>query len=188
MISENIQWLISLGGTAELIEKIGELFCSTKQSVIMSMDKSVSNDIKSSIVYIQKNKETGHWIYYDNNGIINNSYELGHQKIGTNHFCQTYAILYMLGNNNNFMKKKFTDKLKPCEYGNNIKVVVMFWRYMFNLSKPLTNWMIKEVKSINNYDIRHNYSYITNNSEEIDKKLIYNLLRYISINSDEISG
>ena len=84
---------------------------------------------------------------------MNNSYYFDHQKNGSEHFCQTYAILYMLGHNNVYMKKKFTDKLNPGinNYSNNIKVVVSFWRYMFNFSKPLKEWMINEVKSINNY-------------------------------------
>jgi len=189
LITQNIQWLISLGGTVELMQIIAELFSFTKQFVIMNINESKINNIKSSIVFVENDKNIGHWVYYDNNGIMNNSYYFDHQKNGSEHFCQTYAILYMLGHNNVYMKKKFTDKLNPGinNYSNNIKVVVSFWRYMFNFSKPLKEWMINEVKSINNYDIKHNYLHITNDSEKIDKKRINELLRYIYINSDEIS-
>jgi hypothetical protein len=190
LITQNIQWLISLGGTVELIQKIAELYCLSKQFVITNKYKSKFIMIKSSIVFVENDNNIGHWVYYNNNGIMYDSYNLDHQKYGSQNFCQTYAILYMLGHNNFYMKKKFTDRLKPGKnnYSNNIKVVVCFWRYMFNFCKPLMNWMINEVKFINDYDILHNYLYITNDSKKIDKTLINKLLMYIYINSHEISG
>ena len=189
-ISKNVQWLISLGGTIEMIEKIVEIFSITTQTILINTDTSPELlNLKSTMLYISNNIDSGHWVYYNNNGIIYNSYDLDHQPHGSAQFCQTYAMLYMLGDNSSFIKRKFTDKLKSglCNYGNNIKIVVKFWRYIFKYNKLLTQWMISEVKSINNYDIINNYSFITKNSIEINLKLIKNLLTYIYKDSEQIA-
>ncbi len=189
-VSKNVQWLISLGGTIEMIEKIADCFCKIKQTVIMNYDKSKMLQLKSSMVFISTNNDEGHWVYYNNNGILYNSYNLDHQSSGSAQFCQSYAMLYMLGDNNSFMKKKFTSKLKSGvdNYGNNIRIVIKFWKYIFRYNTLLTNWIISEIKSINNFDIVNNYnSYITVNTEDINKKLIKKLLLYIYNNSEGIA-
>ena len=189
-ISKNVQWLISLGGTIEMIEKIVEIFSITTQTILINTDTSPELlNLKSTMLYISSNIDSGHWLYYNNNGIIYNSYDLDHQPYGSAQFCQTYAMLYMLGDNSSFIKRKFTDKLKSglSNYGNNIKIVVKFWRYIFKYDKLLTQWMISEVKSINNYDIINNYSFITKNSIEINLKLIKKLLTYIYKDSEQIA-
>jgi hypothetical protein len=185
-----VQWLISLGGTVEMIKKISECFCKKTQKIIINAHKSiVQSKLKSTLIFISSDLDSGHWVYIDNNGKVQNSYELDHQCNGSSQFCQTYAILYMLGDNNTFMRKKFTDKLQSgkSNYSNNIKIVIKFWRYMFCYDKLLSNWMISEVQSINNYDIANNYSCITCNSNKIDKNLIKKLLLYIYNKSDEIA-
>ncbi len=189
-ISKNVQWLISLGGTIEMIEKIVEIFSKINQTILVTTDKSQELlNLKSTMLYISNNIDSGHWIYYNNNGFIYNSYDLDHQPYGSAQFCQTYAMLYMLGDNSSFIKRKFTDKLKSgsSNYGNNIKIVVKFWRYIFRYDKLLRQWMISEVKSINNYDVINNYSFITKNSLEINLKLIKKLLSYIYKQAEEIA-
>jgi hypothetical protein len=189
-ISKNVQWLISLGGTIEIIEQISLYFCKKKQKIIINVDKSIEIlKLKSTMIFISSTTDSGHWIYVNNYGIVMNSYTLDHQQQDSAQFCQTYAILYMLGDNNTFMKKKFTDKLKSGKnhYSDNIKIVVKFWRYMFRYDNELSNWLISEVKSINNYDIINNYSCITYNTIEINKNLIKKLLCYIYNKSDEIA-
>ena len=188
-VSKNVQWLISLGGTIEMIEKIADCFCKIKQTVIMNYDKSKMLQLKSSMVFISSNNDSGHWIYYNNDGNLYNSYNLDHQSPGSAQFCQSYAMLYMLGDNNSFMKKKFTSKLKSGvdNYGNNIRIVIKFWKYIFKYNALLTTWIISEIKSINNFDILNNNPYITINTIQINKKLIKKLLLYIYDNSEEIA-
>ena len=189
-ITKNMQWLLSLGGTIEMIEKIAECFCKRKQTVLMNQDKFTTPlNLKSTMVYMSLSNDSGHWVYYNHKGELYNSYDLDHQMYGSAQFCQTYAILYMLGHNNSYMKKKFTDKLcsGTTNYQHNIRIVVKFWRYMFKFNKLLRKWMINEIKEINNYDISKNYPCITYNTMEINTKLINNLLLYIYSNSEEIA-
>jgi len=190
IILNNIQWLISLGGTIQMIEKFADYFCQTKQTILINIDKSIGLlSLSSSIVYILLTNDNGHWVYYNKKGILYNSYDLDHQKHGSSQFCQTYAILYMLGDNNNFIKRKFTDKLRSGinHHANNIKVVVKFWHLIFKHGKSLSEWMISEVKSINDYDKANNNSCITYNTMEIDKKHINKLLLYIYKHANEIA-
>jgi hypothetical protein len=190
-ISKNVQWLVSLGGTIEMIEKIIEIFSTPNQTILINTHKSPELlNLKSTMLYISNNNDSGHWIYYNSNGTIYNSYDLDHQPYGSAQFCQTYAMLYMLGENSPIIKRKFTNKLKSgsSNYANNIKVVVKFWRYIFRYDKLLRQWMISEVKSINNYDVINNYSFITRNSIEINLKLIKKLLTYIYNTSEQIAN
>ena len=156
----------------------------------MNTDKSITSlNLKCTMVYLSFSNESGHWIYYNDKGELYNSYQLDHQSYGSSQFCQTYAMLYMLGDANPFIKKKFTDRLKSGinNYGNNIRIVVKFWRYIFKYDKLLTDWMISEVKSINDYDILNNNSYLMMNTLDINMKLIRNLLVFIYKYSNEIS-
>jgi hypothetical protein len=96
----------------------------------------------------------------------------------------------MLGDNSDVFKKGFTDKLIPGSgnYINNIKIVVNFWHFMFKYSEPLFDWMLAEVKSINNNVLANNEkSYISRDSSKIDKKRIIRLLISINNHAEEIA-
>jgi len=190
-LCRKVQWLINLAGTVEMIDVIIDYFCKTTQSIILNINKS-SNALsyKSAMVYTSSNNISGHWVYYDSSGKLYNAYDLDHQKPGSNQFCQTYSLLYMLGDNNDVFRKGFTDKLLPGSdnYINNIKVVVKFWHFMFKYSEPLFEWMLAEVKSINNNVLANNgKSYISRDTSKIDKKRIIRLLISINNHADEIA-
>jgi hypothetical protein len=186
-----VQWLINLAGTVEMIDAIIHYFCKTPQSIILNINKSSNGQsYKSAMVYTSSNNISGHWVYYDSLGNLYNSYDLDHQKPGSNQFCQTYSLLYMLGDNSDVFKKGFTDKLIPGSgnYINNIKIVVNFWHFMFKYSEPLFDWMLAEVKSINNNVLANNEkSYISRDSSKIDKKRIIRLLISINNHAEEIA-
>ena len=190
-LCRKVQWLINLAGTVEMIDAIIHYFCKTPQSIILNINKSSNGQsYKSAMVYTSSNNISGHWVYYDSRGNLYNSYDLDHQKPGSNQFCQTYSLLYMLGDNSDVFKKGFTDKLIPGSgnYINNIKIVVNFWHFMFKYSEPLFDWMLAEVKSINNNVLANNEkSYISRDSSKIDKKRIIRLLISINNHAEEIA-
>jgi hypothetical protein len=190
-LCRKVQWLINLAGTVEMIDAIIHYFCKTPQSIILNINKSSNGQsYKSAMVYTSSNNISGHWVYYDSLGNLYNSYDLDHQKPGSNQFCQTYSLLYMLGDNSDVFKKGFTDKLIPGSgnYINNIKIVVNFWHFMFKYSEPLFDWMLAEVKSINNNVLANNEkSYISRDSSKIDKKRIIRLLISINNHAEEIA-
>ena len=190
-LCRKVQWLINLAGTVEMIDAIIHYFCKTPQSIILNINKSSNGQsYKSAMVYTSSNNISGHWVYYDSRGNLYNAYDLDHQKPGSNQFCQTYSLLYMLGDNSDVFKKGFTDKLIPGSgnYINNIKIVVNFWHFMFKYSEPLFDWMLAEVKSINNNVLANNEkSYISRDSSKIDKKRIIRLLISINNHAEEIA-
>jgi len=188
-LCKRVQWLVNLGGTVEMIAVIIEYFCKTKQNIVLNINKPSNAIYKSSLVYTSSNGISGHWVYYNSKGVVYNSYDLDHQRPGSDQFCQSYSILYMLGDNNDEFKKRFTDKLSSGRdnYANNIYVVVDFWRLMFKYSKLLSNWMIFEVKLINEQVLLNNENtYITKNTSKIDKKRIMRLLSDIYNYAEQI--
>jgi hypothetical protein len=114
---------------------------------------------------------SGHWTYFDDTGYELNSYLLGHQKPGTNQFCQSFALIYMInkfGNTkwfsellsvNNIPASDRTDDKEAEIWGHNIRVVLSFWSYFINeLGDDMTDWCINQFKEINDEYVDHNKS------------------------------
>jgi hypothetical protein len=95
-LSGMIQWLIDLAGTDCIIEQIINKFTNCKNIKIINVVKLPNKPRAKTIYYISPNNNVGHWIYYSSDRIEYNSYKLGHQNPGTNQFCQSFAIMYML--------------------------------------------------------------------------------------------
>ena len=191
-LTKKIQWLIELAGTDEVIDVIIDNFCyKTKVNQIRNLKKipDDSTTHKNSIIYKSEKGDVGHWVYKNNKGIIYNSYHLKHQKQGSNQFCQSFAIIYMLYNCCSKLKI-FMNNLKPGmdDYGNNIRVVVDFWRYLFNYDDLLREWLINEVRNINQEFINNNDDcLIAKNSDDIDINYIESKLLDIDIYAEQIA-
>ena len=95
-LSGMIQWLIDLAGTDCIIEQIINKFTNCKTIKIINVVKLPNKPRANTIYYISADNDVGHWIYYSSDRIEYNSYKLGHQNPGTNQFCQSFAIMYML--------------------------------------------------------------------------------------------
>jgi hypothetical protein len=144
----------------------------------------------------------GHWIYFDKSGKKWNAYVFDHQRDGTNQFCQTFAILYMLHDKPSRIPdfstdlQKKTDKNIGSNYTHNIRVAIEFWRYIFENGDPeLKIWMFDRLKEINNNyisenigkDIKDQTGLIAEDSDDINLALINSKLDDIDKYADEIS-
>lgn len=191
-LTKKIQWLIDLAGTDEVIDVIIDNFCYKKKIEQIRNIKKIPDDNKTyidSIIYKSETGNVGHWVYKNRKGIIYNSYKLKHQKEGSNQFCQSFAIIYMLYDCCAELKI-FMKNLKPGieYYGNNIRTIVNFWKYLFYYDNSLTEWLINEVRNINEEFIANNDDcLITKNSDDINLKFIESKLLDIYIYADQIA-
>lgn len=194
-LSKKIQWLIDLGGTIQLIDAVINNLCGNNKIKIDDSGKS-RVDKKEMLVFKKGSGDSGHWVFYDNKGNELNSYDLHHQKSGTNQFCQTFALIYASSYCNKEYKKKFFNHLKEYDFANNIRVAVSFWRQLFTNHFPeFTDWLIEEVKSINEVaieidknDRRHTSDFtITKNTSEINLPFILHLLDDIDMYAEQIA-
>ena len=141
--------------------------------------------------------EATHWVYYDKKGVQHNSYLKKHQPMGSNGFCQSFAILYMLQHtSNNKMFKNMVKKLQPNDFENNNLIVIRFWKYIITewfQYEDMKEWCIDIWKQINNEKIK-DFSEITrvskigpmkpllDDSSKIDETFILNLMDYLETN------
>lgn len=190
-LSRKVQWLIDLAGSDNVIEALTDYFCETKKnkpSIVYK--KNFDKKEKNTIVFKSgMDQSVGHWIYFNSKGVKMDPYELGHQKNGTNQFCQTFAIIYMLSDGCDF-GKIYIDKLKAGEnqFGNNIRVIISFWQYIFHYQLSLTNWLIEEVRAINNDFLSEDPTLaITKNTDDININFIDEKLLDIDIYADQIA-
>lgn len=190
-LSRKVQWLIDLAGSDNVIEALVDYFCETKKNKpkIVYKNKFDKKEKNTIIFKSGLDQSFGHWIYFNSKGVKMDPYELGHQKNGTNQFCQSFAIIYMLSDGCDF-GKTYIDKLKAGEqqFGNNIRVVINFWQYIFHYQLSLTNWLIEEVRAINNETLINDPTLaITNNTDEIDINFIDEKLMDIDVYADQIA-
>ena len=190
-LSRKVQWLIDLAGSDNVIEALIDYFCETKKnkpSIVYK--KNFDKKEKNTIVFKSgMDQSVGHWIYFNSKGVKMDPYELGHQKNGTNQFCQTFAIIYMLSDGCDF-GKIYIDKLKSGEqqFGNNIRVIISFWQYIFHYQLSLTNWLIEEVRAINNDFLSEDPTLaITKNTDDININFVDEKLLDIDIYADQIA-
>lgn len=215
-ISGMIQWLIDLAGTDIVIKNLTKQLLGEKNPITIKYEEKIPNKpdaYKNHLIFITIDGNAGHWIYIDNKGIVHNSY-VCHQKDGRNQFCQTFAFLYMISNYwskwkelfPDFQEPSWEDQLKPFDYGHNIRVVVNFWYFIFfNTSDDIKNFLLDEVRQINNEYIQANeeersncrvgrecprsklYTLVTVDTKDINEKLIKEKLNEIYENADLIA-
>lgn len=153
-LSEKIQWLIDLSGTDEFMDLLKDEFTEDVK-IVKGLDKTYNG--KKTLYFYTQNQESGHWYYVNKEVQQMNSYTYGHQKKGSNQFCQSFALIYMLTDFghpeyfNRLVSANNVDETKKCEiWGNNIEVVLslyydLFMNY-FDLQQQ--EWIINELKDI----------------------------------------
>ena len=150
---------------------------------------------KCKIYFYSINGDCGHWVYCDSEGNIQNSYELKHQKRGSNQFCQSFALFYMLKDNYLKTIPELKDminsiNLKEDQFGYNIQQIIKMWKYfIFSNQYPnIKEWLIKSIKELNDEYIKSDPKFKINiNSTLIDSTLIESKLEFISINAELIA-
>lgn len=197
-LSAKIQWLIDIAGSKNVIEAVIHYFTKCKKQKPRFLQTDVlRTKYTNKLVFYTKDGETGHWIYFDRKGVEWNSYKLLHQQEGTNQFCQTFALIYLLQDRGIPMVPRFSARLYPNSWNNNLCVAVDFWRWTFHFmfDNPVINtWL-------NNVFAELNASYKLYNSkcqrisnhmkllpERIDKYTIDDLLDDIFIHSEFIAS
>ena len=196
-LSAKIQWLIDIAGSHNVIEAVIHYFTKRGRNKIklVKSDKQILK--KNTLLFYSIDGETGHWIYIDRNGKEWNSYKLTHQHDGSNQFCQTFALIYMLADRGLKTMPKFVNRLEPKAWSNNICVAIDFWRWIFTafFNNPLTNeWLINVFDELNkSYEIYNNtckrsFHCMTLLPNNIDKHKINDLLDDILLYSDIIAS
>ena len=96
-LSSMIQWLIDLAGTDCIIQEIINKFTTCKNIKINNnLSKLPLKPSPKTIYYLSSDSTCGHWVYVSSDKKEYNSYKLDHQNPGSNQFCQSFAIMYML--------------------------------------------------------------------------------------------
>ena len=169
-LSERVQWLFELGGTGDVRELVIETFVkdhSLYPSTFYGSSNLVWwNDVNENPwCYNPSNTfwftadasdgSPGHWMYYDTNGTLWNSYELGHQKMGSHTFCQSFTLMYAISHltGNNVVKmlvKQMQSGGSDKEYADNMLLVIQFWLYVI-MQLPLKKKakMLELIKVLN---------------------------------------
>ena len=162
-LSRMIQWLIDLAGTDCIIQEIINKFTTCKNIKINNISKLPSKPSAKTIYYLSSDGSSeqscntsnlftcGHWVYVSSDKKEYNSYKLDHQNPGSNQFCQSFAIMYMLFDVANHSIKTnidlhnlFQEKLEWSDY---IIKIVNMWEYFLN--NGLKDIMISESLRIN---------------------------------------
>lgn len=199
-LSKKIQWLIDLGGTVSLLEAIIEDLCGPRVKVDPNGKSVPESARKKMMLFMKGDGEAGHWVFYDDKGKRMDPYELHHQKSGSHQFCQTFSLIYTVSFCNPTYKTDFFDRLKSGQthLAHNMRVAVDFWRHMFTKyhNPDLSQWMVKEVRDINDTlnsvnEVRGTRkpetSAIADDSSLIDLDYILAKLGDIDLYADQIS-
>jgi len=164
-LSGKIQWLMDFAGMDSFMDLIIDEFTGSK--VTRASGNNININTPNTIYFYTKDGNVGHWIYVDKNGHQKQSYTEGHQKPGTNQFCQSFALIYMLNDYDehdyyNELKstntKKYTDLEKYEIWGHNLKVVLSFYMDLIlkHFSPEQQAWVISELRKINDDYIAEN--------------------------------
>jgi len=81
-----------------------------------------------------------HW-YSRKNGKTLDSYTLKYQKSGSAHFCQTFAVMIHIGNEN----LPIDQRLVAEDYARNIERAMDFWLTFLKDNKNIGNWIAKQM-------------------------------------------
>ena len=208
--SNAIHYLVDFAGTDTVIDAIisnndPNTDIGKETKIILGSDKfdSIDKDMIKNILYSKNaGTEATHWVYYDKTGMQHNSYLKKHQPMGSNGFCQSFAILYMLKHTSHSKEfRKMVKQLKPNQYEDNNLIVIQFWKYILKEwfhYDDLMDWCIDIWKQINDEKIK-DFSKTTrvskigpmkpllDDSSKIDKTFILNLMDYLETNIKTIT-
>jgi hypothetical protein len=201
-LSSMIQWLIDLAGTDCIIQEIINKFTTCKNIKINNnLSKLPLKPSPKTIYYLSSDSTCGHWVYVSSDKKEYNSYKLDHQNPGSNQFCQSFAIMYMLFDvandsikTNIDLHNLFQEKLEWSDY---IIKIVNMWEYFLN--NGLKDIMISESVRINTeykeYNLKNKRltaQYLTfescsNGETELNENWIKYKLQKIKENAEQIA-
>ena len=216
-LSRMIQWLIDLAGTDCIIQEIINKFTTCKNIKINNISKLPLKPSAKTIYYLSSDSTCGqscntslntsnlftcgHWVYVSSDKKEYNSYKLDHQNPGSNQFCQSFAIMYMLFDVANESIKinldlhnLFQEKLEWSDY---IIKIANMWEYFLN--NGLKDIMISESVRINTeykeYNLKNKRltaQYLTfeqdsNSETELNENWIRYKLQKIKENAEQIA-
>ena len=208
-LSSMIQWLIDLAGTDCIIQEIINKFTTCKNIKINNnLSKLPLKPSAKTIYYLSSDSTCGHWVYVSSDKKEYNSYKLDHQNPGSNQFCQSFAIMYMLFDvgkpslsedhvlqtTDIDLHNLFQEKLEWSDY---IIKIVNMWEYFLN--NGLKDIMISESVRINTEYKEYNLEnkrltaqYLTfeqdsNDETELNEKWIRYKLQKIKENAEQIA-
>jgi hypothetical protein len=206
---QDVQWLIDLGGTDTVRDTIMDMFAPAANMVTLpSINVAVKEGscLPDTLIFAKAGSEAGHFIYRDTQEKIWDSYSLKHQRVNTHSFCQTFGLMYLISQPQNWAiwkekmgessaSKPWVDRLKENNFTHNIIVVTQFWQALLNYPE-LQNLLISELKDLNNYYIEMSETDfsptklmpVTYDSANIDAAFVNDLLGKIRKNARDISG
>ena len=177
MKCDDIDWLVDMLGTMELLESV----INDEKSKYVAKNLSERGPEKSAFkggafagaegVYFVD----GHWYSYRASQ-KKDSYTENYQIRGTAHFCQTFATLIFLG------VDKSSYLLKANDYAGNIKVAMKFWMDFFGKQKEIARWIVAQMTT----DRNHLKNHPELASLTVDKLLEFMLS--VSVNADSLTG
>jgi hypothetical protein len=201
-LSRMIQWLIDLAGTDCIIQEIINKFTTCKNIKINNnFSKLPLKPSAKTIYYLSSDGSCGHWVYVSSDKKEYNSYKLDHQNPGSNQFCQSFAIMYMLFDVANESIKinldlhnLFQEKLEWSDY---IIKIANMWGYFLN--NGLKDIMISESVRINTeykeYNLKNKrltaqyliFEQSSNGETELNENWIRYKLQKIKENAEQIA-
>lgn len=102
-LGAEVQWLLQLAGTREVIEAIFDYLSDPRRKTDLLVNteakKMTDGEGHNRLLFFGSQIDgtaVGHWVYCTAKGEEWNSYEMGHQKSGSHQFCQSFAQIYML--------------------------------------------------------------------------------------------
>src|SRR5690606_18836002 len=126
---DTIDWLVNMLGTDELLKSVS----GCENVVIMGRGGKDRENFRNNVEGLYF--DGAHW-YSIKNGDKRDSYSEDYQVKGTDHFCQSFALMIFTGND---------DVLKAGEYDHNIKRVMQFWTEIFRDQDALLKWLCKQI-------------------------------------------
>lgn len=157
-LGNKIQWLIELGGTDEFMKLLADELTNEHVRVCCGTTNEYNVYNESNTLFFQTDdNDVGHWTYINKNGEKMNSYNLGHQKGGSQQFCQSFALIYMLNDfghseyYNRFVSTiNVNKKNENTILGDNIEVVLSLYYDLFTnyFDTAQQEWIIREYKEI----------------------------------------
>jgi len=157
-ICDDLEWFVDIAGYKDVIL----FFINNKLGHKNGNSVTIKGDGRSYDIYTRMNDEViesspkgtakqnfpnglifdgAHW-YHKKDKIIIDSYLKNHQIKGTAHFCQTFALIYYLG-----IENDPDTKLEVREYSNNIKKAIYFWEFFLENSLELRKIFMDQIKN-----------------------------------------
>ena len=203
-LSGKIQWLLDFAGSRDVMDAVMDHLSITGKKLVRTEKRLLKKSPKNTLLFNTRDDVMGHWMYFDSKGREWNSYTLDHQRNGSNQFCQSFTLIYMIRDycaktKTCYPWSTFYQQCVPGRLGDNIRVVAAFWRKWFDYCAAIpgmNQWMLStQFKPINRDYIKENktlaprrhFTLIASDTNKITMKLIYQKLDDINLYADQIA-